>query len=156
MSEVACEVTDTCDYPQFAFKGLTAQWMGATTQMAPFTTNTITKYLQASAKGAANQCVERNNGTTCGAQWDKSSFDGNTGLGQQLSAMNVIVANLASNASVPGTGTSASTSSPGTSSTSTPGQPSTTASGAPSSLLPLRTAASTVSLLVFAAILFML
>lgn len=74
MTEVACEPTGTCNRDNFAFKGLTAQWMGVTTQIAPFTRTIITTYLQESAKGAATQCTQKNGATTCGAQWTKSTF----------------------------------------------------------------------------------
>lgn len=50
--------------------------------------------LQQSAKGAAAQCVGGENGTTCGSNWASSEWDGTEGLGQDLSALNVILANL--------------------------------------------------------------
>lgn len=153
MTEVACEPMGTCNSDNFAFKGLTAQWMGATTQIAPFTRTIITTYLQESAKGAATQCTQKNGVATCGAQWTKSTFDGKTGVGQQLIALNVVVANLATNASAPATAnitTGSSTSSTSSSSTTATGHPSTTVKSASSNLLPLCTAASTVSLLIFA------
>ncbi len=101
MSEVACEPFHTCNSDQYAFKGLTAQWMGETVQIAPFTADKISSYLQSSAKGAAEQCSGGHNGTTCGTQWTKSKYDGKTGLGQELSALNVFLANLAVNSSAP-------------------------------------------------------
>lgn len=101
MVEIACEPLNTCDYDQSSYKGLAAQWLGATTQLASFTGNTILPYLRNSAEGAARQCSGGSNHTTCGTQWTTSTFDGNVGLGQQLSALNVIVANLAINSSAP-------------------------------------------------------
>lgn len=50
--------------------------------------------LQQSAKGAAAQCSGGANGTTCGSDWSSSAWDGTQGLGQDLSALNIIVANL--------------------------------------------------------------
>lgn len=94
MVEVACEDIGTCDNYQYFFKGLTAQWMGSTMQAAPFTANTISNYLQSSAKGAANQCSGGKSGSACGFKWTSSKWDGNQGVGQQLSALNVILANL--------------------------------------------------------------
>ena len=101
MFEVACEPQGTCQAEQFAFKGLTAQWMGETTQVAPFTTDKIMSYLQSSAKGAAQQCSGGHNGTTCGTRWTKHKYDGKTGLGQEYSAFSVFLANLAVKSSVP-------------------------------------------------------
>lgn len=103
MVEVACETDDTCDNDQYSYKGLAAQWLGATTQIARFTNNTISSYLRNSAAGAAQSCSGGSNHTTCGTQWTTSTFDGNSGLGQQLSALNVIVANLAMNSTAPAT-----------------------------------------------------
>lgn len=101
MTEVACESIGTCDTDQYAYKGLTAQWMGEAMQVAPFTKDVIMSYLQHSAEGAAKQCSGGQNGTTCGTRWTKSEYDGNTGLGQELSALNVFLANLAVNSSAP-------------------------------------------------------
>ncbi|KAK4695706.1 hypothetical protein P7C71_g2099, partial [Lecanoromycetidae sp. Uapishka_2] len=95
MVEIACETQHTCDSDQYAFKGLAAQWLGATAQVASFTSDKISSYLRNSAEGAAQQCSGGSNHTTCGTQWTSSTFDGNVGLGQQLSALDVIVANLA-------------------------------------------------------------
>ena len=101
MIEVACEPLDTCDDDQYAYKGLTAQWMGEAMQVAPFTTDKISSYLQSSAEGAAKQCSGGDNGTACGVRWTKIEYDGRTGLGQEFSALNVFLANLAVNASAP-------------------------------------------------------
>ena len=123
MTEVACETKATCESEQYAFKGLTAQWMGTTTQIAPFTRSTIMGYLQASAKGAADQCTKQGNVTVCGFEWNKSSSNGITGVGQQLSALNVIVANLAINASAPvtvNTTTTSQSTNPGSSGSAGP------------------------------------
>ena len=101
MLEVACEPTRTCNPDQYAFKGLTAQWMGEAMQVAPFTTDKTLSYLQSSADGAAKQCSGGPNGTTCGTHWTKSKYDEKTGLGQEFSALNVFLANLAVNSSAP-------------------------------------------------------
>ena len=97
MTEVACEPIGTCEPDQHTYKGLTAQWMGEAVQVAPFTKDKILGYLQSSAEGAAKQCSGGANGTACGTLWTKTKYDGKTGLGQELSAMNVFLANLAFN-----------------------------------------------------------
>ena len=101
MFEAACEPEKTCEADIYAFKGITAQWMGETMQVAPFTTDKISRYLQSSAAGAAKQCSGGHNGTTCGTRWTKSEYDGKTGLGQEYSAFNVFLANLAVKSSAP-------------------------------------------------------
>lgn len=50
--------------------------------------------LQQSAKGAAAQCSGGAEGTTCGSDWGSGEWDGTFGLGQDLSALNIILANL--------------------------------------------------------------
>ena len=125
MTEVACEPINTCSIDAHAYKGIAAQWMGETMQVAPFTSEVILGYLQESAQGAARQCSGGPNGTTCGTHWRDTRYDGKTGLGQELSALNVFVANLALNSSAP------TTSSSGTSTTGTSGAPTTSSSGTP-------------------------
>ena len=148
MIEVACESEMTCNTDQHAFKGLAAQWMGETMQVAPFTTGTILSYLRTSAQAAAKQCSGGPNGTACGQHWRQATYDGQTGLGQELSALNVFLANLALNSSAPTTATS------GTTSTSTSGTPHASTSVKPSSGSDSTSAASwTLSLLVPAALL---
>ena len=75
MTEVACEPEGTCGVNEDAYKGLTAQWMGEAMQVAPFTTDTISKYIQSSAEGAAKQCSGGSNKTACGTRWTKSEYD---------------------------------------------------------------------------------
>ena len=106
MVEVACEDQGTCNRDQHSFKGLTAQWMGLTMQAAPFTANKILSYLQHSAKGAAAQCSGGKNGTLCGFKWTRPKWDGSQGAGQQLGALNVVLANLALKAPLPVKGSS--------------------------------------------------
>ena len=163
MTEVACEPLGTCKTDQYAYKGLTAQWMGQAMQVAPFTTNKILSYLQSSAEGAARQCSGGENRTACGMRWTKSKYDGTTGLGQELSALNVFLANLAFNSSTPtnantteATTTEAkSTTTPSstTSTTSTSGKPAATSSKSSSGSSRLWSASWTLSLVIAAALL---
>ncbi|KAK3671669.1 hypothetical protein LTR78_008402 [Recurvomyces mirabilis] len=51
-------------------------------------------YLQASAQGVAGQCDGGSDGVTCGMEWNSTKWDGTYGIGQQLSALSVIQANL--------------------------------------------------------------
>ena len=158
MSEVACETTDTCTTDSHTYKALAAQWMGETMQVAPFTTDTILGYLQSSAQGAARQCSGGPNGTTCGTLWRDARYDGKTGLGQELSALNVFLANLALNSSAPTTSSSGTTTigTSGTATTSSSGTPLATSSSKPSSGSDSMSAASrTLSFLVPVALLFL-
>ena len=95
MIEQACEPHSTCYKDWFVYKGLMAQWLGATVRTAAYASDSITASLRSSAKAAAQQCTGGENKTTeCGSKWT-TSFDWNTGVGQELSAMNVVLANLA-------------------------------------------------------------
>ena len=140
MTEVACEPAGLCPTDAHIFKALTAQWMGEAVQVAPFTKDKILGYLQSSAEGAAKQCSGGANGTACGTLWTETKYDGKTGLGQELSAMNVFLANLAvhSSAATNVNTTEASTTvskgtTPSSSPTSTTSGNSTTPSVKPSS-----------------------
>ncbi|KAI9708811.1 MAG: hydrolase 76 protein [Bogoriella megaspora] len=91
--EVACESVGTCDADQIAFKGLFARDLAQTAKWAPFTENTITPILKASANGAAAAC-SGGSSNDCGLDWTKGKYDGKTGLSQELAALHVFQANL--------------------------------------------------------------
>lgn len=102
MQEVACEPQQSCNYDQPSFKAYLSRWMAATTQIAPFTTTFIMPKLRASAEGAAKQCSGApNGGTTCGRTWNTPTWDGKQGVGEQMSALSVIQANLISKVAPP-------------------------------------------------------
>jgi len=98
MYEEACEQVNTvgtCDTDQQSFKAYLSRWMAATTKIAPFTASYSLPLLSSSAKAAALQCSGGTDGTTCGEHWtDNATYDGNYGLGQQMSALSVIQSNL--------------------------------------------------------------
>ena len=110
MTEQACEPYDTCNTDNEAFKGVAAQWLGATLRIVPNSTaGPLPGNLRSSAKAAIKQCSGGKNGTECGLVWISPKADRKHGLGQELSAMNILVANLAAkstkrpnNASSPG------------------------------------------------------
>ena len=55
----------------------------------------ISEIMEASAKAAAASCQDDG---TCGFVWTDSKFDNDTGVGQQMNALNVLTGLLASNA----------------------------------------------------------
>ena len=101
MVEIACEPIGTCNNDQPSFKAFLARWMAATAQLAPFTEVRIMKKLRASAIGAAKQCVGGPQGRTCGRKWTQSVWDGTTGVGEEMSALSVIQANLIQKVAAP-------------------------------------------------------
>lgn len=97
MYEWACETGEsgrTCNLDQQSFKAYLARFMAKTAAVAPFTKDTITKYLTASAVGAAKSCSGGDDKATCGSKWYTGSWDGTSGVGQQLSALEVTQALL--------------------------------------------------------------
>jgi mannan endo-1,6-alpha-mannosidase len=97
MYEWACETGESgrhCNLDQQSFKAYLARFMAKTAILAPFTKDTITSYLKASAIGAAKSCSGGPDGTTCGSKWYQAAWDGTTGVGQQLSALEVTQALL--------------------------------------------------------------
>ena len=110
MVEVACEPQITCNNDQPSFKAYLSRWMALTSQLAPFTKDYIMAKLQASAKGAAAQCSGGSDGVTCGRQWYNSTWDGKYGVGEQMSALSIIQANLISKVNPPLTAQSGGTS----------------------------------------------
>ncbi|KAH8730940.1 glycosyl hydrolase family 76-domain-containing protein [Phaeosphaeriaceae sp. PMI808] len=92
MYEWACETGESgrhCNLDQQSFKAYLSRFMAKTAIMAPFTKDTITKYLKTSAIGAAKSCSGGADGVTCGSKWYTGSWDGTSGVGQQLAALEV-------------------------------------------------------------------
>ena len=108
--EPACENLKTCNTDQLSFKGYLAAYLGYTTQMAPFTAATIVPLLQTSSVAAAQACAGGSSATMCGMQWTLPGWDGLTGVGEQMSALNVFNSNLVKNVQPPLTTTTGGTS----------------------------------------------
>ncbi|POS73223.1 glycosylhydrolase family 76-1, partial [Diaporthe helianthi] len=112
MAEVACEGVQLCDNDEQSFKAYLARWMAATTKWAPWTYSTIKPLLEASAAAAATQCTGGGNGRMCGLRWANNSgkWDGTTGVGQQMAAMEVVLGTMIQNMGAPVTNSSGGTS----------------------------------------------
>ncbi|OCK79764.1 glycoside hydrolase family 76 protein [Lepidopterella palustris CBS 459.81] len=111
MYEVACEPNGKCDVDQRSFKAYLARWMAATTKVAPWTHDLIMPKLQASAQAAAQQCSGGTDGVTCGLQWTKGAvWDGSYGVGEQMSALEVIQSLMIDHVAGPLTNTTGGTS----------------------------------------------
>lgn len=101
MTEVACEPVDLCDLDQQSFKAYLARWMAATTKWAPWTYGRVKPLLEASAVAATSTCTGGDNDRMCGLKWNTRKWDGTTGVGQQMAAMEVILANMIARAPPP-------------------------------------------------------
>lgn len=124
LTEVACAPNNNCNVDQLAYRAILARALAQTRSLITSLPTTATAsnvssianitaaaqsqsaaaasdlqsqidfILRTSAKGAAAQCSGGDDGLTCGSDWSRSEWDGTSGLGQELSALNVIVANL--------------------------------------------------------------
>jgi mannan endo-1,6-alpha-mannosidase len=101
MFEAECELSSTCDVDQLSFKAYLARWLAGTSMLAPFTAGRVGTLLRTSAAGAAAACTGGPYGNTCGAKWYINGSDGTGGLGQQLSAVEVIYALLVNETAPP-------------------------------------------------------
>lgn len=130
-AEIACEARDTCTVDMYAFKGILAQQLVDTVQMAPYTAALILPKINSSAQAAAVACATA---TSCIFAWGgmgSGSGSGNaTGLGQQLSALSFVQALLVEQAgTVVGSGGGGNaTSATGTASSTTTSGPASTSS----------------------------
>ncbi|KAI9845621.1 MAG: hydrolase 76 protein [Sclerophora amabilis] len=111
MYEFACEPQGTCNSDRKSFKAYTARWMAAATKLAPFVSEQVMSRLRTSAVAAAQQCSGGTDGVTCGMRWtQKTEWDGYYGIGEQMSALQVIQSLLIGRAPAPVTSTTGGTS----------------------------------------------
>lgn len=91
MYEAACEPNGKCNVDQRSFKAYLSRWMAASTKLAPWTADYTMPKIKTSAQAAAAQCSGGGNGKTCGMRWTNDGvWDGETGVGEQMSALEVI------------------------------------------------------------------
>ena len=94
MVESGCEPYNSCTTDGLTFKSFTLRWLALCAELVPDTASTIWPYIQASAAGAAGQCDGGDDGTQCGYHWTTTTYDGLTGVGQEMSALAAIQANM--------------------------------------------------------------
>jgi mannan endo-1,6-alpha-mannosidase len=95
----------------YSQKAFLTRWMAAATKVAPFTYDAVMKVLKTSAVAAAQQCSGGTNGRMCGLSWSKrDKWDGTSGVGQQMAAMEVIQSLLIKKAIAPLTNNTGGTS----------------------------------------------
>lgn len=90
MYEAACQPSNQCNNDQRCFKGIFSRFLSLTAVMAPTLSTEIMEYLQSSAEAAAKSCSGGTDGHTCGLNWGSDGWDGLYGLGEQMSALEVI------------------------------------------------------------------
>lgn len=95
MYEPQCELVNNCDTDQLSFKAYLSRWMADTAQVAPYTHDAIMAKLRPTAEAAVSQCQGGTTGTYCGFHWTTGSYDGTTGVGQQMSVLEAVQGLLA-------------------------------------------------------------
>lgn len=110
--EVSCEeALIHCTIDMYSEKAFLTRWMAATTKVAAYTYGTIMPKLRTSAEAAALQCSGGANGRMCGLSWSKKeNWDGTSGVGQQMAALEVVQSNLITEAKAPVTNSTGGTS----------------------------------------------
>ncbi|KAK9366222.1 glycosyl hydrolase family 76-domain-containing protein [Lipomyces kononenkoae] len=92
--EPACEPAQSCNPDQQSFKAYMARWLGATIQLAPYTSRQLFPILTTSANAAISTCNGGSDGVTCGYTWLTGTYDGKYGLGEQMAALEVLQSQL--------------------------------------------------------------
>ncbi|KAJ4270473.1 hypothetical protein NW762_002158 [Fusarium torreyae] len=90
MYEAACETVNTCNWDMSTFKGYLSRFMYLSIQMQPALREQVHQYLLPSAKAAAQTCTGGKSGRECGMRWWVNGYDGNSGLGQQMCALEAV------------------------------------------------------------------
>lgn len=115
-NEVACEPQLIhCTIDMLSYKAYLVRWMAAATKVAPFIYDQVIAVIKSSAAAAVkNQCTgspaDHPNGRMCGLSWSKTTWDGTSGVGQQMAVLEVVQSNLISQAKSPVTNTTGGTS----------------------------------------------
>jgi mannan endo-1,6-alpha-mannosidase len=117
--EQFCEPTKVCNNDQQSFKGYLLRWLASTSQLVPYTYDTIKPMLQKAGAAAAAACSGTTAapnfkglpGTACGFNWvSQGKFDGLVGVGEQMNALSAVMYNLVQKATAPVTQNSGGTS----------------------------------------------
>lgn len=97
MYEAACMPVNTCKTDQRSFRAYMARFLQLTAILVPDTYDTIYNHLTTTAKAVALSCVGGTDGHTCGMNWSYSGlnpsnygWDGYYGLGEEMSALEVV------------------------------------------------------------------
>jgi mannan endo-1,6-alpha-mannosidase len=105
ISEVSCERNNACDIDQRAFKSGTIRSFARAALVAPFVSESIQSLLEASAKGAANNCEGSGEDVACRLTWSdtkdskwKLASASNGNLGEVANALSAVKALLWSDA----------------------------------------------------------
>ncbi|KAG0686643.1 COPII coat Sec23p-Sfb3p heterodimer component, partial [Pichia californica] len=90
MYEHMCQQSGNCNTDQRSFKSIFSRSLGQVAVLVQSYQQKIMDILDTSASGAASSCSGGSDGHTCGINWSYGSWDGWYGLGEQISALEVI------------------------------------------------------------------
>ena len=101
MYEPSCEPYGSCSADMKTFKAYLSRFLWATVKMMPSKLDQVKPLLTTSAEAAAKACSGGENGTTCGQKWYTGGYDGSSGLGPQMCALETIQGLLSQEAPAP-------------------------------------------------------
>lgn len=105
MTETTCQHAGTCNNDQRSFRAIWARCLSLTSILVPHLYDEIRTYIEDNAAAAALSCSGGSDGVTCGLDWSAGKWDGKYGLGEQMSALEVIMAVLSKVETAPYTST---------------------------------------------------
>lgn len=73
-----------------SFKGYLSRFMAKSAILQPSINNAVSKYLIASAEAISDSCTGGNTSHACGQKWYTNGYDGVSGIGQQMSALETV------------------------------------------------------------------
>jgi mannan endo-1,6-alpha-mannosidase len=109
--EQFCEEAKQCNLDQRSFKGYLTRWMAWTSRLVPETADTIAPIIEKSGEAAMKVCTgspaatefKGEPGTACGFSWLTSEFDGQTGVGEQMNALDTLMYTMIDKVELPAT-----------------------------------------------------
>lgn len=101
MYERSCEPYGSCSTDMYSFKAYLSRFMYASAIMVPSIASQVSSLMEASAAAAGVACSGDTDSTTCGTKWYIGGYDGNVGLGQEMSALEAVQGLLAKDAPAP-------------------------------------------------------
>lgn len=99
--ENACELDGSCNADMKSHKGYLSRFMYKSVVLMPELRNAVFTLMNTTVMAAANSCTGGPDGTTCGHRWWVGGYDNDTGLGQELTALETIQGLLAGQAAPP-------------------------------------------------------
>lgn len=101
MYEAACQANYKCNTDQRSFRSLFSRSLASAALFVDSISSEIEVNIKASAQGAAESCSGGSDGVTCGINWSYGGWDGYYGLGEQMSALEVMLALFAFDGELP-------------------------------------------------------